>query len=201
MKPADKESIITVMSPEFYLNIYESHLRNEEYYECIQDNDPSPLLKNRIIAYAKKYKNLLTENEYKTLTQKPYKISNFYMLPKLHKSKELNAIILAKNSEYINVDKILTIQGRPIVAGPCYHTSVVSQVLHVIMEPTLSFIKHILKDSFDFIDRIDTQCTVNTILSTCDIKYSIKQLKQLNIGLTNSMMIFHYFHDLLKHLF
>ena len=38
------------------------------------------------------------------------------------------------------------------------------------MEPTLSFIKHILKHSFDFIDQIDTQCTVNTILSTCKIK-------------------------------
>ena len=88
IKPADKGSIITVTSPEFYLNMCESHLRNEEYYECTQDNDPSPLLKNRIIAYAKKYKNLLTENEYKTLTQKTYKISNFYMLPKLHKSKK-----------------------------------------------------------------------------------------------------------------
>ena len=75
IKPADKGSIITVMSQEFYLNMCESHLRNEEYYECIQDNDPSPLLKNRIIAYAKKYKNLLTENEYKTFTQKTYKIS------------------------------------------------------------------------------------------------------------------------------
>ena len=158
------------MSPEFYLNMCESHLRNEEYYECIQDNDPSPLLKNRIIAYAKKYKNLLTENEYKTSTQKTYKISNFYMLPKLYKSKELNDIIMGKNSEYINVDKILTIEGRPIVAGPCYRTSAVSQILHVIMEPTLSFIKRILRDSFHFIDRIDTQCTVNTISSTCDIK-------------------------------
>ena len=47
IKPADKGPIITVMSPEFYLNMYESHLRNEEYYECMQDNDPSPLLKNR----------------------------------------------------------------------------------------------------------------------------------------------------------
>ena len=37
------------------------------------------------------------------------------------------------------------------------------------MEPTLSFIKHFLKDYFDFIDRIDTLCTVNTILSTCHI--------------------------------
>ena len=177
IKPADKRSSITVMSPEFYLNMCVSHLRNEEYYECIQDNDPSPLLKNRIMAYAKKYENLLTENEYKTLIQKTYKISNFYMLPKLHKSKELNDIILAKNSEYVNVDKILTIEGRPIAAGPCYHTSVVSQILHVIMEPTLSFIKHILKDSFDFIDRIDTQCTVNTILSTCDIKSLYTNIK------------------------
>ena len=37
------------------------------------------------------------------------------------------------------------------------------------METTLSFIKHILKDSFDFIDGIDTQCIVNNILSTFDI--------------------------------
>ena len=74
-------------------------LKLYECYECIQDNDPSPLLKKRIIAYAKKYKNLLTENEYKTLTQKTYKISHSYMLPKLHKSKELNNIIMAKNSE------------------------------------------------------------------------------------------------------
>ena len=199
IKPADKESIITVMSPEFYLNMCESHLRNEEYYECIQDNVPSPLLKQ--------YKNLLTENEYKTLTQKPYEISNFYMLPKLHKSKELNNIIMAKNSEYINANKILTIEGRPIVAGPCYHNSVVSQILHVVMEPTLSFIKYILKDSFGLIDRIDTQCTVNNNLSTCDIKSLYTNTKHdifykaINIVLTNSMVIFHYFHHLLKYLF
>ena len=76
----------------------ESYLRNEEYHEFTQDNDPSLLLKKRIIAYAKSIKSLLTENEYKTLTQKTYKISNFYMLPKLHKSKDLNDIIVAKNS-------------------------------------------------------------------------------------------------------
>ena len=99
------------------------------------------------------------------------------MLPKLHKSKELNGIVMAKNSEYINVDKVLTIEDRPIVAGPCYHTSVVSQILHVIMEPTLSFIKHILKDSFDFIDRIGTQCTINTILNSCDIKSLYTNIK------------------------
>ena len=57
-------------------------------YVLVNALDSSPLLKNRIIAYDKKYKNLLTENEYKSLTQKTYKISNFYMLSKLHKSKK-----------------------------------------------------------------------------------------------------------------
>ena len=33
------------------------------------------------------------------------------MLPKLQKSKELNDIIMAKNTECINVDKILTIEA------------------------------------------------------------------------------------------
>ena len=40
-----------------------------------QDNDASLLLQNRIIACAKKYKNLLTENDYKALTIKFYEIS------------------------------------------------------------------------------------------------------------------------------
>ena len=74
------------------------------------------------------------------------------MLPKLHKSKDLNNIITAKNCKYVNVNEKLIIEGRLIVAGPCYHTSVISQILHVILEPTLSFIKHFLKDSFDLTD-------------------------------------------------
>ena len=56
IKPADKRSTITQMSPAFYLNMCESHLRNEEYYDCIQDDDPSPLLKNKIISYSKRMK-------------------------------------------------------------------------------------------------------------------------------------------------
>ena len=114
----------------------------------------------------------------------------------IHKSKELNNIIAAKNCEYINVNGKLIIEGRLIVAGPCYHTSVLSQMLHITMEPTLSFIKNILKDSFDLTDRIIKECASNTMLSTCDIKS-----QQLNVGLIYLITLFHYFNDFLKHLF
>ena len=43
------------------------------------------------------------------------------MLPKLYKSKELNDIIMTKNSEYINVNKILTIEGRRFTNFTCYY--------------------------------------------------------------------------------
>ena len=38
------------------------------------------------------------------------------------------------------------------------------------MEPALSLIPHIVKDSFDFTQRLKKQCQNNTLLSTCDIK-------------------------------
>ena len=43
-------------------------------------------------------------------------------------------------------------------------------MLHLILEQSLCFIPHILKDSFDFLERLDTTCTEDTLLSSCDIK-------------------------------
>ena len=44
-----------------------------------------------------------------------------------------------------------------------------SETLHTILEPDLSFFTHILKYSFDFEDRLDKNCDEKTLLRTCDI--------------------------------
>ena len=92
------------------------------------------------------------------------------MLLKLPKSKEINEIIEIKRTEYIQIDEDILIEGRPIVAGSVFHPSGISEILHCIMEPALSLILHIVKDSFDFTQRLEKQCQNNTLLSTCDIK-------------------------------
>ena len=92
------------------------------------------------------------------------------MLHKLHKSKKINEIIEIKRTEYIQKDEDLLVEGRPIVAGPVFHTIGMSEILHCIMEPAFSLIKHIAKDSFDFTHRLEKQCQNNTLLSTWDIK-------------------------------
>ena len=89
------------------------------------------------------------------------------MNPKLHKSRELNKIIKNQNPKYINIYQKLEIAGLPIVAGPVHYTSQISEIIHVILQPSLSFITHILKDSFE---RLDTTCTEDTLLSSYDTK-------------------------------
>ena len=115
-------------------------------------------------------KSILTNNGFDFLTKRCHKTSNFYMLPKLHKSKEINEIIEIKRTEYIEIGKDILIEGRPMVAGPVFHTSGISEILHCIMEHALSLIPHIVKDSFDFTQRLEKECQGNTLRRTCDIK-------------------------------
>ena len=77
------------------------------------------------------------------------------MLPKLHNSKRINELIQKQQCEYINIEKNVIIEARPIVTSPVYHTSGISEILHIIMEPSLAMISDIAKDSFDFKDSLD----------------------------------------------
>ena len=120
------------------------------------------------------------------------------MLPKLQKSKWINEIIQKQQCEYINIEDNIIGEARSIVAGSVYHTRGISEILHIIMEPSLAMISHIAKDSFDFKIRLDKNCPIGTKLSTCDINHYILTfdmmffIQQLNTGLKNWKMIYHY---------
>ena len=141
----------------------------------LNDTDPSNTVQQRIAEVADKYKPMLTLKEDNYLTKRIHKISNLYILPKLHKSKQINEIIQTQQCQYINIEENVIIKDRPIVAGPDYHTSAKSEwnkirIPHIIVEPSLAMISHIVKDSFDFKNRLDKHCPTGTTLSTCDIK-------------------------------
>ena len=40
IKPADKGSIIVIMSPDYYWNICQSHISDIPYYRMLNDTDP-----------------------------------------------------------------------------------------------------------------------------------------------------------------
>ena len=158
------------MTPKDCWNMCYRHLSDTGFYNILNNIDLSTFCEERVNKFAEKYKSILTNNEYDFLTKHCHKISNFHMLPKLHKSKEINEIIKIKRTEYIQIDEDILTEDRPIVAGPVFHTSGISKILHYIMEPALSLILHIVKDSFDFTQRLEKQQQNNTLLSTSDIK-------------------------------
>ena len=133
IKTANKGSIIVVMTPKDYWNRCYRHLSDTTFYNNLDNNDLCTIDQDRVNEFTKKYKSILTNNEYDFLTKQCHKILIFYMLPKLHKSKEINKIIQRKRTEYIQIDEDILIEGRPIVAGPVFHTSGISEILHCIM--------------------------------------------------------------------
>ena len=129
IKPADKGSIIVVMAPKDYWNMCYAHLSDTTFYNNLDNNDPSIIVQEKVNKFAEKYKSILTNNEYDFLTKRCHKISNFYMLPKLHKLKEINEIIEIKRTEYIQIYEDILIEGRPIAAGLVFHTNGISEII------------------------------------------------------------------------
>ena len=60
----------------------------------------------------------LTKNEKEYLTSFSYTASNFYGLPKIHKSKLLQNAIKEQQEEYVQITEPSDLKLRPIVAGP-----------------------------------------------------------------------------------
>ena len=170
VKSADKGDVTVIMSTEYYVDMCMRELSNTEYYTIVGESDPTPTIMEAVSSFALRYKSMLTPKEYEFLTKRKYSMANFYMLPKLHKSSFLNDIM--GSSEYIHLkDFNHTIDGRPIVGGPSFYTSGMSQMIDIILQPLVKMIPYILKDSFDLLERYkDNRVQDNVRLGTCDIK-------------------------------
>ena len=93
--------------------------------------------------------------------------------------------------EYINIKENIIFETCPSVAGLVYHTSDISEIFHIIMEPSLAMISHIAKDSFDFKNRLDKHCRTGPHLVLVILSHYIPTfcmiffIQQLNTGLKN----------------
>ena len=170
IKKADKGSIVIIMDVHYYWKMCNEHLSNDKLYSNLGSNDPSDTVKKRMINFAEKYKQKLTTKEYERLNSNDNKkMANFYMLPKIHKSKEINELIKKSNQEYLQVTDV-TVEGRPLVAGPVYYTHPLSTLLHIILNPALKHINHIIKDYFDFTNKANISNSIGMKIGVADIR-------------------------------
>ena len=113
-------------------------LENKTYYKLIDTNIDNNII-SKTTKFCKMHNKSLTKKEKEFLTNHISKTSNFYGLPKIHKSKQIkNAVEIQKYTEILNPSDL---KFRPIVAGPSCPTSRPSKLIDILLQPFLNKIK------------------------------------------------------------
>ena len=158
------------MSPDYYWNICHFLISDIAYYRILSNTDASNIVQKQVTKSADIYKSMITLKEYSYLTKRKHKIWNLYLLSKLRKNKGINEIIQKEQCRYMSFEENIIVKAHLIAADSIHHTSSISEILYIIMKPSLAMILHVTKDSSDFENRWDKHCPNGTTVRTCDIK-------------------------------
>ena len=94
-KPADKGGAVVILSTGHYQSMIMQHLLDENTYKKVDSCIDSKMQSN-LLRFLRKYKMCFTEPEWKFLNYKHHEVSNFYALPKIHKSMIIESAITLK---------------------------------------------------------------------------------------------------------
>ena len=117
IKPADNGDAVVVLSTEHYKTMIMQHLDDASTYKNLDFNIDMKI-HNNLKKLLHKYNKCFTESEQKFLNEKSFETSNFYGLPKIHKSKVIEVAIHSQNTEVVEVREPRDLKLRPTVGGP-----------------------------------------------------------------------------------
>ena len=89
---------------------------------------------NKIKKLTARYKNNLTAQKIKYLTNFNYQDSNLYGLPKVHKSKTITEKIKSTTNQYIIVHRPSNLKMYPMCAGPKRVTNRLSNLIDILLK-------------------------------------------------------------------
>ena len=169
LKEADKGSAIIIMDVDYYKRKVEEIIENRNNYEELERNKDDDLM-THIQKFIKKHEPELTKKEMKYLNNFNFKTSNFYGLPKIHKSEEIKKAIANQQLKVVTVKSPADLKLRPIIAGTICPTHRLSHFLDKLLQPLVGKIASYIKDSYDFLRKIPEKLTEETELATLDVE-------------------------------
>ena len=168
IKEADKGSAVVIMDTEYYKQLILNMLQDNNYYEIVQRYNQNRIMNNlKVILHL--YKKCLTDKELDYLTNFQAKTSNFYGLPKIHKSKMINVKCEQLSSSYVQINRPTDLKLRPIVAGPICETSHLSNFLDILLKPFLSHVRSFIRDDLDMLNHLPEMVNEETIFVSFDV--------------------------------
>ncbi|XP_071171038.1 uncharacterized protein [Mytilus edulis] len=168
IKEADKGGGIVIMDKDHYKDMVLNQLEDGLFYQKLNGNrDKSTMSKIRKLI--KEYSDNLTDKEKDYLKNFEVKTSNFYGLPKIHKSKEIQDHVENCDSMYIKINRPTDLKIRPIIAGPSCSTQRLSNLLDILLKPLCIKVPSFVRDDMDFLNYIPDRVPLDTILVSFDV--------------------------------
>ena len=149
IKEADKGGGIVIMNTYFYKDKMLEMLANDSFYKTTNDTCSKTTFKKirNLIKLAKD----ITRHEIAYLLEFDFKPSNFYGLPKIHKSNLIKNKCIETQSEYLELKDPIDLQFRPIVAGPVCETHRLSNLIEILLKAFIKQVKSFTRDDIDFL--------------------------------------------------
>lgn len=168
IKEADKGGATVIMDREHYKKMTFNILNDVDYYEKLK-SDPTKLDRIKYNKFVERYQECLTEKELDYLLKFETRQSNFYGLPKVHKSQEITEFCRRCDNSYIEIPEVEDLKLRPIIAGPSCQTHRLSDLLDLLLRPYVKHIKSHIRDSTDFLNSLPEKVPTDTSLVSFDI--------------------------------
>ena len=169
IKKADKTNTFVVMDKDTYKNtlVLQGHLNTATYEQAPQDANSK--VYRALVKLCDKYPNCTTKKERNVILSEDWCESNFYVLPKVHKSSMVASEIKKRRSEYIHMRYPSDLKSRPINGDVKSVTQGLSKLIEKILGPLVVHLKTYVKDEFDFIRKFPTKIPRNSYIMCCDV--------------------------------
>ena len=112
----------------------------------------------------------MTEDETDFLINFLRKESNFYGLPKNHKSKEISEQCKNREKTYIEISTNEKISFRPTVAGPANETHRLSNLIDILLKPMTKHVKSFIRDSNDFLKKLPLTVSYDSFIVSLNVE-------------------------------
>jgi hypothetical protein len=166
---ADKGGCLVIMKKSDYNEMVMKHLNDLTTYIMIEGS-VDETIHQRICDIVESYRPIFSSVEYNYFTHHKSRSSSFYVLPKIHKSGSLKIYCDNLQGNYLWLKKMLPdIPSRPIVNNVNSPTSRISHFIAKLLTPILPLTLGYIKDSFDFITKLNKQFSVETVFLTIDV--------------------------------
>ena len=146
MKEADKGCTTVIMDKCDYKEMVLKIIQDNNYYVHVT-NYKEKLIFNYMEDFVEQHKEYVTEKEKEYITKFTFRNSNFYELPKIHKSETIKDMFKEKQESYIHMKHPKDLKLRPIIAGPSCETHRLINYLDILLKPFLKYVKSCVKRS------------------------------------------------------